>query len=303
MNSKISVCVLAAGMGSRYGGLKQMEGFGPSGETIIDYSIYDAIKAGFDRIVFVIRPDMEEAFREIFLSKYEGKIDIDYCFQTVGMVPDWYQLDPERIKPWGTGHALLVSKEKMDTPFIVINGDDFYGRESFEIAAKFLREECDEHTYAMPTYRLKNVLSESGSVKRGVCTVKNGYLEEIEETFDVKMDKDGIINGTTWDGKPMINMDKNTPISQNMFMCHDTATEKFEKRFEDFLRTNKDGLKGEFLLPIVFTDMIKNGEIKMRAIDTSAQWFGVTYKEDAPTVRAKLQELVDQGVYPKKLEV
>ncbi|MCD4811886.1 nucleotidyltransferase [bacterium] len=303
MNSKISVFVLAAGMGSRYGGLKQMEGFGPNGETLIDYSIYDAIKAGFDRIVFVIRPDMEEAFKEVFLSKYEEKIDISYCFQTVDMVPSWYKRNPERTKPWGTGHALLVGKEYINEPFIVINGDDFYGREAFELAAKFLKEECDKSTYAIPTYRLKNMLSDEGGVKRGVCTVKGGYLERIDETFEVKRDKEGNINGTTWDGKEMKNLDEDTSVNANMFCLHNNVLDKFEKEFDSFLRSNEDDMAGEFLLPIVLSDLVTKGEIKMKAIDSPSPWFGVTFPEDAPVVRARLKELVEKGVYPTKLEV
>jgi NDP-sugar pyrophosphorylase family protein len=303
MNSNISVFVLAAGMGSRYGGLKQMEGFGPSGETLIDYSIYDAIKAGFNKIVFVIRPDMEEAFKEVFLSKYEGKIDIDYCFQTVDMVPDWYKLNPERTKPWGTVHALLVTEKAINEPFVVVNGDDFYGKESFQIAADFLRNECNETTYAIPTYRLKNVLSDTGGVKRGICTVKDGYLKRIDETFDVKRDDEGKINGTTWDGRELKDLSDNTPTSQNMFCCHQNVFKILREEFEKFLKDHENSLDDDLILSIMFNDIIQEGEIKMKAIDNPSPWFGVTYKEDAPIVRARLQELVDQGVYPSKLEL
>lgn len=303
MNSNISVYVLAAGMGSRYGGLKQMEGFGPNGETIIDYSIYDALRAGFNRIVFVIRPDMEEAFKEIFLQKYEDKIDIDYCFQTVDMLPDWYELNPERIKPWGTGHALIAGKGKIDTPFLIINGDDYYGKESFELAAKFLKEECSEELYAIPAYRLENVLSDVGTVKRGVCKVEEGYLTQIDECFDLERDKEAKIHGVTWDGKEMKDIPDNTLISMNMFCFHNNAFEKFEKEFSTFLKENKDELKGEFLLPVELSNFIKKGEVRVKAIETPSTWFGVTYPEDAPVVRAKLKELVDSGVYPEKLEL
>lgn len=302
MNSNISVFVLAAGMGSRYGGLKQMEGFGPSGETLIDYSIYDAIKAGFNRIVFVIRPDMEGAFKDIFLSKYKGKIDIDYCFQTVDMVPSWYKRDPNRTKPWGTAHALLVSKDVINEPFMVINGDDFYGRESFEILAKFLREECNEKLYAIPAYRLENVLSDIGTVKRGICSVKNDLLEKIDETFDIERDDKGDVNGLTWDGKAIKGIANNAPISMNMFCFHNNIYEMLEKEFEIFLRGNPDE-KGEFLLPVILTKLIEKEGINVKVIDTPSTWFGVTYKEDAEIVRAKLQDLVDRGVYPSKLEL
>ncbi|MCD4756182.1 nucleotidyltransferase [bacterium] len=304
MNSKISVFVLAAGMGSRYGGLKQMEGFGPNGETLIDYSIYDAIKAGFDRIVFVIRPDMEEAFKEVFLSKYEEKIDISYCFQTVDMLPSWYKMNSERTKPWGTGHALLVAKDCIHEPFIVINGDDFYGREAFELAAKFLRSKCDESTYAIMGYQLKNVLSDVGTVKRGVCTVsEEGDLKRIDETFDVEKDQNGKINGVTWDGKPMEDLSEKTLVAVNFFCFHRNVLERFEKDFDAFLKENTDEMTGEFLLPIVLSDLVERGEVKVKVVPTNSPWFGVTHKEDAPVVRKRLQELIDQGAYPAKLEL
>jgi NDP-sugar pyrophosphorylase family protein len=301
MGKKITLFVLAAGMGSRYGGLKQMEGFGPSGETIIDYSIYDAIKAGFDRVVFVIRPDMEEAFKEVFLEKYEDRIDIDYCFQTVDMVPKWYDLNPERTKPWGTGHALLVAKDKIHNPFLVINGDDFYGRESFEIGANFLKNECDENTYAIPAYRLENVLSDAGTVKRGICTTKDKFLVKIEETFDIERGEEGSINGVTWDGKHMSNLANDTHISMNMFCLHPSVFTTLIRDFENFLTENKDELKGEYLLPIELSELIKKDEIRMKVLETPAQWFGITYKEDAQIVRNKLKKLVENGEYPEKL--
>jgi NDP-sugar pyrophosphorylase family protein len=217
------------------------------------------------------------------------------------MLPDWYELNPERTKPWGTGHALLVAKDKIKEPFLVINGDDFYGRESFRIAADFLRNECTEDTYAIPAYRLENVLSDAGTVKRGVCTTKDGYLVRIDETFEVERDLEDKISGVTWDGKPMENLSDDTPISMNMFCLHPSAFEKFEKDFEKFLKKNEDELKGEYLLPVELSELIARGEIKMRVLETPAQWFGVTYKEDADIVREKLKELVEKGEYPETL--
>jgi NDP-sugar pyrophosphorylase family protein len=243
---------------------------------------------------------MEESFKEIFLNKYED-IEVEYCFQSVDMLPDWYELNPERTKPWGTGHALLVAKDKIKEPFLVINGDDFYGRESFRIAADFLRNECTEDTYAIPAYRLENVLSDAGTVKRGVCTTKDGYLVRIDETFEVERDLEDKISGVTWDGKPMENLSDDTPISMNMFCLHPSAFEKFEKDFEKFLKKNEDELKGEYLLPVELSELIARGEIKMRVLETPAQWFGVTYKEDADIVREKLKELVEKGEYPETL--
>jgi len=301
MDSKITVFVLAAGMGSRYGGLKQMEGFGPNGETIIDYSIYDAIKTGFDKVVFVIRPDMKEEFKEIFLNKYDDKIKIEYCFQTVDMLPDWYKRNPERTKPWGTGHALLCARDAINKPFLIINGDDFYGRESFEISAKFLRDDCTEEIYAIPAYRLENVLSDAGSVKRGICTVRDDLLVGIQETFEMKRDEDGKINGVTWDGRPVKGIPDRALISMNMFCVHPEVFVKFAGKFGEFLKDNKDELQGEFLLPIIFSDLIDQKEIRMKVLETPSTWFGVTYPEDAEVVRTKLKELVEKGEYPENL--
>jgi dTDP-glucose pyrophosphorylase len=298
MNSNISVFVLAAGMGSRYGGLKQMEGFGPSGETLIDYSIYDAIKAGFNKIVFVIRPDMEEAFKEVFLSKYEGKINIEYCFQTLDMVPEWYKLNPERTKPWGTGHALLVGKDSISEPFIVINGDDFYGRESFEKAYRFLQEDCSPTDSAILGYVLKNVLGDGNGVKRGICTVKEGYLEKIDETFDVKRDGEGKINGTTWDGIEMKDVDEDTFVSMNMFCFHPNIFKKYEREFNSFLTELNDEVTGEFLITKELTDLINNGETRVKVLKTESSWFGITSKEDVPVVKDSLKSLVESGEYP-----
>lgn len=304
MNSNISVFVLAAGMGSRYGGLKQMEGFGPNGETIIDYSIYDAIKAGFDKIVFVIRPDMEEAFKEIFLDKYKDKVNIEYCFQTVDKLPDWYELNPERTKPWGTTHAMLMGKDNIHEPFIVINGDDFYGQEAFQLAADFLRNECTADNYALIGYKLKNVLSELGGVKRGVCKVdENNNLISLNETFELSRDANGIINGVSWDGKPWGNIDEESSVSMNMFCYHQNILEHFQEEFDEFLKTNDEDMTGEYIMAVGINKLIEEGKIKMKVIPTDSPWFGVTYKEDAPEVRRKLQELVDNGTYPSKLEL
>ena len=302
MSQDITVFVLAAGLGSRYGGLKQMEGFGPNGETIIDYSIYDAIKAGFNKIVFVIRPDMEEAFREVFLHKYQDKINLDYCFQTVDMLPNWYERDPERTKPWGTTHALLVSKQLIDEPFIVINGDDFYGQESFKIAADFLRNECGENSYGIVGYPLKNVISDIGTVKRGLCSVDNeGFLKVLEETFDIKKDPKGIINGVTWDGEDSRNIDEETLASMNMFCFHPNIFEHFEEEFENFLKENDDGMKGEYIMAVGINNMASNNKAKIKILNTPSQWFGVTNPEDGDVVRKKIKELIESGEYPESL--
>ncbi len=302
MNSKISLFVLAAGMGSRYGGLKQMEGFGPSGETIIDYSIYDAVRAGFDKFVFVIRPDMEEAFKEIFMDKYKDKIDISYVFQSLDMVPSWYKLNPERTKPWGTGQALLVAKEAIKEPSYVISSDDFYGKETFNIVAKFLREECTQDLYSIPVYKLKNVLSEYGTVKRGVCFTKDGYLDHIEETFEVAKMEDGKITGQKQTGE-CVNLDDNTPTAMSSYGIHPSVFSNLEKRFDNFLKNLQDDLIDEYLLPEILSDMVKDRDVKIKMLETNSNWFGVTYKEDGPIVREKLKKLVEEGIYPEKLKL
>ncbi len=300
MNSNISLFVLAAGMGSRYGGLKQMEGFGPNGETIIDYSIYDAMRVGFEKVVFVIRPDMEEAFRDIFMDRYKDKIDINYVFQSVDILPKWYALNPKRTKPWGTAHALLVAKDVLMEPFLVINGDDFYGKEAFEVGGDFLRNNCNEDVYGIPAYRLENVLSDNGTVKRGLCEVKDGLLEGIEETFEIERKQGGKIEGKTWEGKEMV-MNNNDLVSMNMFCLHNNIFKSLDRRFEDFLRENEDKLEGEFLLPVVLSNMIKDSEMKFEVLETKGEWFGVTYPEDAGIVRKKLKQLVNSGEYPENL--
>ena len=302
MSQDITMFVLAAGLGSRYGGLKQMEGFGPNGETIIDYSIYDAIKAGFNKIVFVIRPDMEEAFREIFLHKYQDKINLDYCFQSVDMLPNWYERNPKRTKPWGTTHALLVSKELIDEPFIVINGDDFYGQESFEIAADFLKNKCSENDYAIVGYPLKNVMSDINTVKRGICTVDDSSnLQVLEETFNVQRDDRGIINGVTWDGKERENIDEESLANMNMFCFHPNIFKHFEKEFEGFLKENDDPLEGEYIMAVGLNNIVKDKKATIRVIRTPSNWFGVTNPEDGDIVRKKIKELIDNGDYPENL--
>ena len=300
MNKNISLFVLAAGMGSRYGGLKQMEGFGPSGETLIDYSIYDAINAGFEKVVFVIRPDMEEIFNEMFMTRYKDRIDLQYVFQSVDKIPRWYKLNPERVKPWGTGHALLMAKDVIKEPMLIINGDDFYGSDAFRVSAKFLKEECSEKTYGITTYKLKNVLSENGTVKRGLCKEKDGYLESIEELFEIKREEDGKIYGERLNGEK-VELKDDDFISMNMFEVHPSVFSTLEEKFEKFLEEHPDSLTDEFLLPTIFDNMISNKEVEFKVLQSDGKWFGVTYKEDAPIVREKLQKLVDDGVYPEKL--
>lgn len=299
-NQNISLFVLAAGMGSRYGGLKQMEGFGPSGETLIDYSIYDAINAGFNKVVFVIRPDMEEIFTELFMTRYRDMINLQYVFQSVDKLPNWYKHNSERVKPWGTGHALLMAKDVIKEPTLIINGDDFYGSEAFEVSAKFLKKHCNENTYGITTYKLKNVLSENGTVKRGLCKGKKGYLEGIEELFEIKREGDGKISAERNGGEKVVLKDDDY-ISMNMFGVHPFVFPSLEKKFEKFLGEHPDSLTDEFLLPSIFDEMIAEKEVKFKMLHSEGTWVGVTYKEDAPFVKKKLNEFVQNGQYPQKL--
>ena len=302
MNAKTTLYVLAGGLGSRYGGLKQMESFGPSGETIIDYSIYDAINSGIDNVLFVIRKDMEEAFKEVYMDKYKGKVDIDYIFQDIADVPDWYKQENDislRQKPWGTGHAVLVAKNKLNNPFLVINGDDFYGRESFQKAAKFLREECSENESAIISYKLKNVLSDNGTVKRGICTVKDEHLDRIAEAFELKRNPDNTITGEDAQTGEKLLLQDDTNISMNMFCLSPYIFEHLQNKFDTFLHSCAEG--EEFILPNIFNELIKEGKLNIKSIDTNGTWFGVTYKEDAPSVRENIQKLIDDGIYPSNL--
>ena len=300
MNKNISLFVLAAGMGSRYGGLKQMEGFGPSGETLIDYSIYDAINAGFEKVVFVIRPDMEEIFNEMFMTRYKDRIDLQYVFQSVDKLPSWYKLNPERVKPWGTGHAVLMAKDVIKEPMLIINADDFYGIEGFEVSAKFLRDECSEKVYGTTTYKLRNVLSDHGTVKRGVSKEKDGYLVSIEDILNVKMEEDGHMYGEQV-GVGRIRLDDDEQASMNMFEVYPNVFDLLEEKFEVFLKEHPDSLTDEFNLSDMFGVMISEGKVVFKVLHSPGKWFGVTNPEDGPIVREKLQKLVDEGVYPEKL--
>jgi hypothetical protein len=245
---------------------------------------------------------MEKDFQEVFMKKYEKKIDIQYVFQSLEMVPDWYEMNPERTKPLGTGHALLMGKDVVKEPFLVINGDDFYGEHSFKIAAEFLKNECTEELYAIPAYRLENVLSEYGTVKRGICEVKGGYLKEIDETFEIKRGKGGDITGKSWNGKDVV-LKNDDLVSMNMFCLHNNVFENLSKRFRFFLKNIEDELTGEFLLPVILSDMIKDNEVKFEVLESKAEWFGVTYPEDGPVVREKIKDLVNRDIYPSNLKI
>ncbi|MDY4513628.1 MAG: nucleotidyltransferase [Paludibacteraceae bacterium] len=297
---KPTLFVLAAGMGSRYGGLKQIDGLGPSGETIMDYSVYDALRAGFGKVVFVIRKDFEEAFRKAVISKYADKVPCEVCFQSVDSVPEGCTYNPERTKPWGTNHAVLMAKDLIKEPFAVINADDFYGRESFQVLADYLKSvEGMTGKYCMVGYRVANTLSENGSVSRGVCaTDENGYLTDVVERTKIEKVGDKIIY--TEDGVDT-EISPNSPVSMNMWGFTPEYFEYVEKAFVEFLQARGQELKSEFYIPTLVNDMIRSGEATCKVLDTTSKWFGVTYAEDRPQVVMKINNLVKEGVYPEKL--
>jgi NDP-sugar pyrophosphorylase family protein len=294
-----TLVILAAGMASRYGSQKQTEGFGPSGETIMDYSIYDAIRAGFGKVVFIIREDFSEAFKASFEPKLNGKIATDYVYQSLDKFTEGKNVNPERTKPWGTAHAVLCTKGAVNEPFAVINADDYYGAEAFVQAYDFLTKECNDRTYCILGYELYNTLSENGTVSRGVCSMDaHNVLTQINERTKIYR-KDGIIVFEE-DGieTPLA---EDTRVSMN-FMCFapnfiDLCAQEFDK----FLVAQGQGLKSEFYIPVVTGQFAKLGLGDVKVIPTNAKWFGVTYKEDAPMVKANIEALVASGTYPNQL--
>lgn len=298
---KPTLFVLAAGMGSRYGGLKQLDGLGPHGETIMDYSVYDAIRSGFGKVVFVIRKDFEQDFRKKILSKYENHIPVEVVFQSVNDLPEGFYCPEGRTKPWGTNHAVLMGKNVIHEPFAVINADDFYGRDSFEVLAKELSRNHDhEGDYCMVGFRVGNTVSESGTVSRGVCNVVNGFLDTVVERTAIGYDEKGRIvfpdeNGEVQELAP------NTPVSMNMWGFTPDYFNYSETSFIDFLKRDIDKPKAEFFIPSVVNEMITNGKATVKVLDTTSKWFGVTYSEDRPTVVAKFAELHAKGEYPEKM--
>jgi dTDP-glucose pyrophosphorylase len=299
---KPTLFILAAGMGSRYGGLKQLDGLGPNGETIMDYSVYDAIRAGFGKIVFVIRESFLDDFRQNIFTKYEHLQPGEFVFQELDRLPKGFALNPDRGKPWGTNHALMMAKEVINEPFAVINADDFYGRESFQVLADFLRTLAGkQNIYSMVGYRVGNTLSESGSVARGVCsTDAEGFLTSVVERTYIIRDTDGQIKYKDENGH-LVAIDENTPVSMNMWGFTPEYFNYSEEHFVDFLLHNQDNLKAEFYIPSVVNDLIVDGVARVKVLDTTSKWFGVTYAEDRASVVAKIQELVIQGEYPAKL--
>jgi hypothetical protein len=297
---KPTLLILAAGMASRYGSMKQVDGFGPNGETIIDYSIYDAIKAGFGKVSFIIREEFADNFKAIFEPKLKGRIETDYVFQSYDLKPFGIDKTIERAKPWGTAHAILASRDQVHEPFCVINADDFYGYDAFKKMADFLTTDVSDDKYAIIGYQIDRTLSDYGTVSRGVCQVdEQGNMVAINERLKVYFDKDG---GVVYeeDGKE-ISLPSETRVSMNFWGFTPAVFKLILPMFKDFVAVNEHNSKAEFFIPIIADELIKSGEASFKVIPTGAKWFGVTYKEDKPIVQKSISELVENGTYPANL--
>lgn len=297
---KPTLLILAAGMGSRYGGLKQIEPVGPNGETILEYSVFDAIRAGFGKVVFVIRESFSEEFKARFEPKLKGKIQIEYAYQELNKLPNGFSLPEGREKPWGTGHAILMAKDVINEPFAAINADDFYGTEAYQVIADFLTRSVAPEKFGMVGYQLKNTLSEFGSVSRGICvTNQANQLTKITETHQIRQENNQYlcesVPGET------VQLTGKEIVSMNFWGFHPTIFDSLENQFSEFLKTSIQLPKSEFYIPFAVFDMISNGQISVEVLNADSPWFGVTYKEDKPYVVEQIQKLTNQGVYPPNL--
>lgn len=296
---KPTLLILAAGMASRYGSMKQIDGFGPNGETIIDYSIYDAIKAGFGKVVFIIKEEFAESFRNIFDPKLKGKIEVDYVFQNFDLKQFGIQEEIYREKPWGTAHAILSGRKVVKEPFCVINADDFYGYDAFKKMVDFLTEEAKDSNYAIIGYQIGKTLSDFGAVSRGVCKVDdNGNLEEIVERTKIYKENDAIVYEENDKKYPLA---FETPVSMNFWGFTPAVFSITEEMFRTFAMANKENPKAEFFIPLIGENLVKSNTATFQVVPTFNQWFGVTYKEDKPFVQASIDQLIKDGVYPEKL--
>lgn len=303
---KTSLVIMAAGIGSRFGGgIKQLEPVGPNGEIIMDYSIHDALEAGFDKIIFIIRRDLEKDFKEIIGNRIEKIAPVEYAFQEMGDLPQGFDVPEGRKKPWGTGQAVLAARNVIHEPFLVINADDYYGKEGFRKIHDYMVNEMDEdssvYDMCMAGFILSNTLSENGGVTRGVCTVDGaGSLSKVTETYNIYMDQEGM-HASDNDGNP-VTVTAGQHVSMNMFGLPAGFLKELEKGFPEFLSSVKEGdLKAEYLLPSIIDRCIREGKAKVRVLETRDKWFGVTYKEDKPAVVASIRGLIEDGVYPEKL--
>ncbi len=279
MARKTTLLVMAAGMGSRFGGCKQIAPVGPNGEIILDYSVYDAKEAGFDKTVFIIKKEIEKDFREVVGKRIEKMMDVDYAFQELDKIPSEFKIPEGRVKPWGTSHAILCARDKVDTPFAVINADDYYGKSAFHVLNKQL-EESDET--CMVAYKLQNTVTENGTVSRGVCEVENGYLKSVTEHAAIPKDND---------------FPENTIVSMNMWGFMPSLFDTLDEWLYEFLREHGNELKSEYLIPKTVDKMIKTGRTKVKVLSSDDKWYGVTYKEDTPVIQAAIKKLTEAGLY------
>ena len=291
--SDITLLIMAAGMGSRYGGLKQLDSVGPNQETIIDYSVYDAIRAGFNKVVFVIRKEFHEEFSSLITDKYFGKIKVEFAFQELENLPADFSCPEERKKPWGTGHAILSAKDIIQEPFVAINGDDFYGLESFKVVADYYQKGGSE--FSMVAFQLDNTLSNFGSVTRGLCTLKGNKLDTVIETGGLILSEEGVRSDRS------IQLNGKEPVSMNVWGFTPDLFEYLESMFIQFLKEEGDELKSEYLIPSVVNNLIQTDIKSVNILHSSAKWFGVTYKEDKAYVTDEIKKLIKDGHYPKKL--
>jgi len=297
---KPTLVILAAGIGSRYGGLKQLDTFTDEGDTIMDFSIFDALEAGFGKFVFIIRKNIEAEFKEVFNKKLEGKAEVAYVFQEVEYVPKKY-VNPNREKPWGTGHALLMAKDVVNENFAIINADDFYGKEAFEIMAKSLKEiDSNSYNFNMMGYLLKNTVSDYGYVSRGECKVDaEGYLTDVTEQTHIEKINGNIIRKD--ENGVYVPIDENAVVSMNFWGFTPKCFEFGSQLFEEFLEENKNDLKSEFFIPLVVNEILKSGIASVKVLTSNAKWFGVTYKEDKELVQNEIEKLKKSNIYPSKL--
>lgn len=301
---KPTLLVLAAGMGSRYGGLKQMDPMGPNGETVLDYSVFDAVRAGFGKVVFIIRRDFEEAFRSAIGNKFGDQIEVEYAFQDLNDLPEGHSLPEGRVKPWGTTHAILAARELVDTPFAVINADDFYGADSYQQFANYFNESSklngNSDHYCMVGYPLKNTLSENGSVNRGICSDNDGLLNMVEEHLEIKVEEDGVCRGENLAGE-RVELSPEAYSSMNFWGFPQSIMRDLQNEFKKFLEERGSELKSECYIPTVVDTMIHSGKADCKILETSSTWFGVTYPEDKQSCVDSIQKLVDEGAYPSPL--
>ena len=289
----LTLLIMAAGMGSRYGGLKQLDSVGPNGETIIDYSVYDAIRAGFNKVVFVIREEFHKEFRSSITDKYAGEVKVEFAFQELDNLPNGFFCPVGREKPWGTGHAILTTKDLIQEPFVAINGDDFYGLESFKVVAEYYQNGGAD--FSMVAFQLDNTLSDFGSVTRGLCTLNGDKLDTVIETGGLRLSKNGMKSERD------ISLSGQEPVSMNVWGFTPDLFFYLESMFIEFLEKEGKELKSEYLIPSVVNTLIQSGQKSVQTLHSSAKWFGVTYKEDKPYVIEQIKKLIDNGNYPKKL--